>query len=77
MSRHAYKVFASIRLLLKEAIRWPCRECGERVRLLEDVCPECGTYSPLRLPCSFVIQAAFLSASAILAIHITRLIAWH
>lgn len=27
-----------------------CRECGELVRSLEEVCPCCGAHSPVRLP---------------------------
>jgi len=77
MKGYASRIFTSARLLIQEVVRWPCRECGERVRLWDDVCPECGSYNPLRLPCGMLIHTAFLSVTAILLIQITRMLVWH
>jgi hypothetical protein len=35
-----------------------CRECRNRVRLLENVCPHCGAVSPARIPLSLGALAA-------------------
>jgi hypothetical protein len=40
-----------------------CRECRNRVRLLENVCPHCGAVSPARIPLSL----GALAAAAVLA----------
>ena len=35
-----------------------CRECHERVMMLEEVCPHCGTGSPAKVPLAMSATAA-------------------
>ncbi len=51
MHRRLSQIMQSFRKLSSAVNRWPCRQCGHSVKMLEDICPECGTYGPLRMPC--------------------------
>ena len=62
------------RCLCKAAAFWPCRQCGMSVRLFEDYCPACGTYSPLNLPCELATRTAVLSLVAISLIRFNFLV---
>jgi len=58
----------------REACRWPCRQCRERVQLFEEVCPECGTFDPLRIPCQTVMKTAIGCVVAIQIVRLTELL---
>ena len=45
-----------------------CRECGNDVGALTDICPRCGAKSPVRLPRWFGIAAAVLVIQQIILI---------
>ncbi len=48
-----------------QADRWPCRQCGAAVRTLEDVCPQCGTFSPVRISCPTMVRIILLSMAIV------------
>lgn len=62
------RVYKTFEILAAELNQMPCRGCGAKVKMLEDVCPECGAYGPLRVPCSMAINTAFFSIATILVI---------
>ena len=61
-------------ILFSEFVRFPCRECRSRVRFLDDVCPVCGTYGPVQIPCPAIVRLACLSMVALVAIRITTML---
>ena len=44
-----------------------CRQCGDEVRFLEDICPHCGASSPARVAPSLLVLVAGVIAVALVA----------
>ena len=55
----------TVRSYWERVVHCPCRQCCTLVHVLTDVCPKCGTYAPVRVPCSSTIIVAAMSVAAI------------
>ena len=53
---------------------WPCRDCAHMVKIFDDVCPICGAYAPLRIPCTPVMRVAAMCIAAIFVIRLTSVL---